>query len=248
MPQPVLPMSDVTERLMRSSTDAMSRRDVMSWLVAYNAASSSARRPPSSSRRRCSIADASGCASSSALSVAASSNAAARRATRLTAPNTRPCVTRGTSSADRQPRAPSTARLAGGTVAAVRSSTRTGDPVATTRSSSVSSSGNRPSRGGTPRTVRATTSSTSNSARSASTSSTAIPSKSMSRASAPANVASTTSSESRELSSRVISIKSAVRNARRGPLTGAAFARARRRRVMAVSGRAPAGCRCDRRA
>ena len=33
IPQPVLPMSAVTERLMRSSTDARSRREVMSWLV-----------------------------------------------------------------------------------------------------------------------------------------------------------------------------------------------------------------------
>ncbi len=33
MPQPVEPISAVTERLMRSSTEATSSRAVMSWLV-----------------------------------------------------------------------------------------------------------------------------------------------------------------------------------------------------------------------
>ena len=43
MPQPVLPMSAVTERLIVSSTEGRSSRAVMSWLVRLSAASSSAR-------------------------------------------------------------------------------------------------------------------------------------------------------------------------------------------------------------
>src|SRR5947199_99352 len=51
------------------------------------------------------MAEASGCASSAALSASAAPKAAGRAATRLTAPNTPPWVTSGTSRADRQPRA-----------------------------------------------------------------------------------------------------------------------------------------------
>ena len=90
MPQPLPPMSAVTELLMRSSTEVSSRFEVMSWLVAYSAASSSPRHRLSSMRRRCSMADASGGASSAALSTSSSSKARCRAAVRATAPNTPP--------------------------------------------------------------------------------------------------------------------------------------------------------------
>ena len=72
MPQPVLPISAVTERLIVSSTEGRSSRAVMSWLVRLSAASSSARRTLSACSRACSMAEASGRATSMRISTSVS--------------------------------------------------------------------------------------------------------------------------------------------------------------------------------
>ena len=127
IPQPVLPMSEVTERLIVSSTEGRSSRAVMSWLVRLSAASSSARRALSACRRACSTAEASGRATSIRISTSVSVKAWGSRWVTFSVPITSPCESSGASTADRKPRRDSSSRLTAGIDGSVvASSTRRG--------------------------------------------------------------------------------------------------------------------------
>ncbi len=186
MPQPVLPMSAVTERLMVSSTDGRSRRAVMSWLVRLSAASSSARWVASACRRECSMAEASGRATSVSTSTSASVKAPGSRWVTLRVPIAWPCDRSGARIADRKPRRENSSRLTVGMDGSVvASSMRRGACWLATHAVRVPAMGI-PKSKTSGSVVRAATSSTRNSPRSRSSSVTPSASKRMRRPTASA--------------------------------------------------------------
>src|SRR5215467_10263520 len=212
--QPPAPMSAGTEMLIRSRTDATSRRAVMSWLVAWSAASSSARRRLSSARRHCATPSASGRPSSPSDSTSASLNARGRFAASTTAPRMWPPDASGTSTMDRKAPAARFRRVCSGTSSRSTSSTRIGAPSATTRARRVPSSGIHRSRGRGVAGVRGVTLTSSNSRRSASSNAT-VSRSNLTRLAVPAAKAVKTSSMAcRAVSTRVSSLTAAARRAR----------------------------------
>src|SRR5215510_12126877 len=193
IPQPLAPIRAGAERLIRSRTEATSRRAVMSWLVACSAASSSARRRLSSDRRHCSMPRARGRASSVSVSTSGSPKARGRFAARTTAPSTWPRDTSGTNTTERKPPTSRRRRVSSGTRSRSTSSTRTGAPSARTRASKVPSTGIHRSRGRGVAGLWGVTLTSSNSRRSASRSATASRSNRTS-AEAPATKAANRSS------------------------------------------------------